>query len=122
MVHNRWVFALNTHHRVDSRLSTGTSSGFGREPVYIALARGDKVIATARSLEKIEDFPKSDAIRLMVLDVTEGLENIKRKVKEAVTWFGRIDVLVNNAGVSVKATVEEGGYDFSYVSWKMFAN
>ena len=46
----------------------------------------------------------------MELDITEGLANIKGNVNEAVTWFGQIDVLVNNAGVSVKATVEEGGY------------
>ena len=71
---------------------------------------GDKVIATARSLDKIRDFPKSGNIRLMELDITEGLANMKGKVNEAVTWFGQIDVLVNNAGVSVKATVEEGGY------------
>ena len=77
--------------------------------VYILLERGDKVIATARSLEKIADFPKADKLRVQQLDVTDGIEVIKKKVDEAVTWFGRIDVLVNNAGVGVHAIIEEGG-------------
>ena len=82
--------------------------------MYILLERGDKVIATARSLEKIRDFPKSENLRIQQLDVTDGVEAIKKKVDEAVTWFGHIDVLVNNAGVGIHAIVEEGGYVASH--------
>lgn len=87
----------------------GTSSGFGHHLVLIALSRGDCVIATARSLDKIQDFPASDKLRTMPLDVTEGFASIKAKIDEAVTFFGRIDVLVNNAGYGHKAILEEGG-------------
>lgn len=87
----------------------GTSSGFGHHLVLIALSRGDCVIATARSLDKIQDFPASDKLRTMPLDVIEGFASIKAKIDEAVTFFGRIDVLVNNAGYGHKAILEEGG-------------
>lgn len=73
------------------------------------LERGEKVIATARSLDKIQDFPKSDSIRLQQLDVTDGADKIKAKIDEAVNWFGRIDILVNNAGIGIHSIVEEGG-------------
>ena len=46
---------------------------------------------------------------IMQLDVAEGLNSIKEKVKRAVSHFGRIDVLVNNAGIGDQAIVEEGG-------------
>jgi len=88
---------------------TGTSSGFGKRLVAVALERGDQVIATARNISYLEDLPKSDNLRTMQLDVVEGLESIKRKVKEANLYFGRIDVLVNNAGIGSKAFIEEGG-------------
>jgi len=88
---------------------TGTSSGLGKRLVPILLERGDKVIATARSIDKLMGFPKSDNLRLQQLDVTDGAAIIKRKIDEAVTWFGRIDVVVNNAGIGSKTFVEEGG-------------
>lgn len=90
-------------------MSVGTSSGFGRALVLAALHRGDCVIATARSLDKIQDFPKSDNIRLMSLDVTEGFPSIKAKFDKAIDFYGRIDVVVNNAGRGYSAILEEGG-------------
>ncbi|RDX43110.1 NAD-P-binding protein [Lentinus brumalis] len=90
---------------------TGTSSGLGRALVYAALKRGDCVIATARSLETIEDFPKTDKIRLMQLDVTEGFARIQAKLNRAISFFGRVDVVVNNAGAGVPSILEEGGSD-----------
>lgn len=71
--------------------------------------RGDCVIATARSLEKIQDLPKSDKIRLMQLDVTEGFASLKTKLETAAAFFGRIDVVVNNAGGGMPCILEEGG-------------
>ncbi|KAJ8473653.1 hypothetical protein ONZ51_g7728 [Trametes cubensis] len=90
---------------------TGTSSGFGRELVKSAVARGDLVIATARSLGKIQDFEHIETVRTLQLDVTEGLSSIKAKVDQAAGYFGRIDVLVNNAGQGFKTILEEGGSD-----------
>lgn len=98
------------HFNTAPKHAPGTSSGFGHHFVLIALNRGDCVIATARSLDKIQDFPASDKLRTMSLDVTEGFASIKAKIDEAVTFFGRIDVLVNNAGYGHKAILEEGGY------------
>ncbi|KAJ3555237.1 hypothetical protein NM688_g2693 [Phlebia brevispora] len=90
---------------------TGTSSGFGKRLVPLLLERGDKVIATARTLSKIEDFPPSKNLRIQQLDVTDGAQAIKHKIDEAVQWFGRIDVLVNNAGTPLQSVIEEGGSD-----------
>lgn len=87
----------------------GTSSGFGRELVHAALNRGDCVVATARTLERIQDFPRTDKIRLLQLDVTDGFASIKAKVDSAVGFFGHVDVVVNNAGTGIPCLLEEGG-------------
>lgn len=71
------------------------------------LARGDRVIATARSLEKLEsivselDAQHADRVRTLQLDVTDGEEKIKTKIDQAITFWKRIDVLVNNAGTYI---------------------
>lgn len=88
---------------------TGTSSGFGRQLVLSLLARGDRVIATARRLESIQDFPRSDNIRVLALDVSWKEEQIKTVVDQAITLWGHIDVVVNNAGVVFMSLAEEGG-------------
>ena len=80
--------------------NSGASSGFGRCLVQSVLARGDLVVATARSLEKIQDFPPSDNLRLLQLDVSDSQEVIQARIDEAVKFWGRIDVLINNAGTS----------------------
>ncbi|KAJ7639917.1 hypothetical protein B0H17DRAFT_1010325 [Mycena rosella] len=90
-------------------LITGASGGFGKCLVNSVLARGDRVIATARSLEKMGDLPKTDSIRLLQLDVTAGAAALTGIMAEAVAFWGRIDVLVNNAGYGAKALVEEAG-------------
>ncbi|KAH9939302.1 NAD-P-binding protein [Epithele typhae] len=92
--------------------STGTSSGFGKRLVASVLARGDCVIATARNVEKLATvFPNPDRtrLRLVQLDISDPNEVIQQRVKEALGAWGRIDVVVNNAGYGVKAILEEGG-------------
>ena len=87
---------------------TGCSTGFGREIAKKVIAAGYKVAVTARNKSKIEDLivnNEENALAL-ILDVTD-----KSQVREAVTKtverFGRIDVLVNNAGIGYFSSVEE---------------
>lgn len=89
---------------------SGTSSGFGKRLVSSVLARGDYVIATVRNLESFT-LPEGDRtrLRIIVLDVCDTLENIQSAVAEATAVWGRIDVLVNNAGYGLKSLLEEGG-------------
>lgn len=75
-----------------------------------ALAHGDRVIATARSLDKVKDLPESNNLRLFRLDVTDSETAIQGVVADAVAVWGRIDVLVNNAGFGAPTILEEGGY------------
>ena len=85
-------------------LKQGTTSGFGRRLVKSALLRGDRVIATGRSSEKLQDLltscdPECRAnLRTLQLDVTDGITSLKAKADQAASIWGQIDVLVNNAG------------------------
>lgn len=86
---------------------TGASRGFGALMTKEALAAGDAVVATARNLktvvEKIGDHPNLYAV---ALDVTNEAQ-AKEAAAAAVERFGRIDVLVNNAGYGLLGAVEE---------------
>ncbi|GFF56550.1 uncharacterized oxidoreductase YusZ [Aspergillus udagawae] len=77
-------------------LITGCSSGFGRVFVEQILTRGDRVIATARRAESIEDLSSSGAAVLQ-LDVTSDQDNLNQTIAKAIAIYGHIDVLVNNA-------------------------
>jgi NAD(P)-dependent dehydrogenase (short-subunit alcohol dehydrogenase family) len=87
---------------------TGSSRGLGRKLVEAILAAGDKVIATARKPEELKDLSAmyGDNIRTVKLDVTSP-EDVKNAVSVAVETFGRIDVLVNNAGYGFLGAFEE---------------
>ncbi|TFK18208.1 short chain dehydrogenase [Coprinopsis marcescibilis] len=87
---------------------TGTSSGLGREFALEALARGDKVIATARpqSLGKLDDLKEKGAATLG-LDVTASLQELRETASDAVKIYGRVDALVNNAGYVLVGAIEE---------------
>lgn len=87
---------------------TGSSTGFGRELAEEVLAQGHKVVATARKPETLDELIKShpDTARTVRLDVTNKTE-VVAAIAEAVREFGRIDVLVNNAGYGLIGAIEE---------------
>ncbi|WP_329577481.1 oxidoreductase [Streptomyces sp. NBC_01361] len=87
---------------------TGASRGFGREIVEEALRRGHQVVATARRPETLRDvFPDAgDSLLAAPLDVTDA-DQVHDAVAQAINRFGRIDVLVNNAGHGTLGAVEE---------------
>lgn len=87
-------------------LITGGSSGFGREIAKVALARGDRVVATARNATKIADLKAAGATTLS-LDITSGDAETSRVVAQAVKAYGQIDILVNAAGYILEGAVEE---------------
>jgi len=91
---------------------TGASRGFGRVWAEAALERGDKVAATARKLESIADLNEKygEHVLTLELDVTNA-DQAKTAVEQAHAHFGRLDVVLNNAGYSLVATVEEASAD-----------
>ncbi len=91
---------------------TGASRGFGRTWTEAALKRGDKVAATARGAASVADLTErfGDAVLPLALDVTEP-DQAREVVAQAHAHFGRLDVVVNNAGYSLVGTVEEAGVD-----------
>jgi NAD(P)-dependent dehydrogenase (short-subunit alcohol dehydrogenase family) len=89
-------------------LVTGCSAGFGREVVLAALRAGDRVLATARRPETLADLQEAggERVRTAALDVTDPAA-VDAAVATALDAFGRIDVLVNNAGHGSVGAVEE---------------
>ncbi|RNJ59135.1 hypothetical protein D7B24_003228 [Verticillium nonalfalfae] len=88
-------------------LITGCSSGFGRELVKAATSRGDKVIATARKVRDLDYCLGTTNAKVLELDVTAPQSELDAKIQEAVALFGRIDVMVNNAGYVLSGVWEE---------------
>ena len=86
-------------------LITGCSSGIGRSLAEAFLDRGDRVVATARNPETIDDLASEHCL-VHALDVTDG-DSIVQATAAAVDWAGRIDVLVNNAGYGLVGPVAE---------------
>lgn len=90
-------------------LLTGCSSGFGKQLAAAVAQRGDKLVATARQTDRLQDLAERypDNVRLAALDVTrEG--SAAAAVRLAEEAFGGLDVLVNNAGFGFVGAVEEG--------------
>ena len=102
--------AQQTHNRV--WFITGASTGFGRLLAEEVLRRGGRVIATARSLEKVADLEAMypERAKAYALDVTDPAQVISI-VSQATACFAPVDVLVNNAGYGVTGAIEEVSED-----------
>lgn len=89
-------------------LITGCSTGFGRALATYTLSLGNKVAVTARNIADVQDIVAGNEANSIVLklDVTDP-EQIKTAVQQTLEAFGRIDVLVNNAGIGYFGAVEE---------------
>jgi NAD(P)-dependent dehydrogenase (short-subunit alcohol dehydrogenase family) len=87
---------------------TGTSKGFGRIWAEAALERGDRVVATARNVATLDDLVArhGDNVLALALDVTDKAA-VDAAIAEAHGRFGRLDVVVNNAGYGLFGMVEE---------------
>jgi NAD(P)-dependent dehydrogenase (short-subunit alcohol dehydrogenase family) len=87
---------------------TGSSRGLGHAIVEHALERGDRVVATAREPEQLVDLVAQygDRVKPVALDVTDAAQ-AQQAVRDAVEAFGRLDIVVNNAGYGDIAAVED---------------
>ncbi|MEU5048014.1 oxidoreductase [Streptomyces griseorubiginosus] len=89
-------------------LITGTSRGLGRALAEAVLEAGNNLVATARRTETLKDLAATygDRVRLVTLDVTDPAA-ARSAVQAAVEAFGRLDVVVNNAGYADMAAIED---------------
>ena len=93
-------------------LITGCSTGIGRGIAKAVLHSGDQAVVTARNISKIQEFEAKypDTCMALSLDLTDE-SSMKKAVEETYNRFGRIDVLVNNAGYGYRAAIEENEED-----------
>jgi NAD(P)-dependent dehydrogenase (short-subunit alcohol dehydrogenase family) len=84
---------------------TGASSGFGRETAKLFQQQGWNVVATMRSPENEQELSELENVLVTRLDV-QDLESVQNAVKEAIQYFGNINVLVNNAGFGLMGVFE----------------
>ena len=91
---------------------TGSSRGFGKIWTETALKRGDKVAATARNINSIAALKEKygDQVLVLEVDVTNASQ-VQNAMSKANEYFGRLDVVFNNAGYSLIGTIEEGSTD-----------
>ena len=91
---------------------TGASRGFGHLWAEAALKRGDKVAATVRNTEALEDLVAGygDHVLPLQLDVTDE-KNVAAAIEQAHQHFERLDIVLSNAGYGVMGAVEEASLD-----------
>lgn len=88
---------------------TGCSTGFGRELAKLILARGWNAIITARNTDKVKDLGEGYGPNALVLPLdVNNKDQVATAVAKAQEHFGKIDVLVNNAGYGYFTSIEEG--------------
>lgn len=89
-------------------LITGAAHGLGRSIAEAALRAGDKVVATGRNVAQLDDLVarSGDRVRALSLDVTDEAQG-RAVVRDAVQAFGRLDMVVNNAGYGESRPFEE---------------
>ncbi|PZO07558.1 MAG: short-chain dehydrogenase/reductase [Lysobacteraceae bacterium] len=87
-------------------LITGCSTGFGLELAKQCIERGYRTVVTARDPSKLQDLGATDQVLVLELDVTRP-DQAEAAIQATLARFGRIDVLVNNAGIGYFAAVEE---------------
>lgn len=87
---------------------TGCSRGFGKIWTEAALERGDKVVATARNIDSLNPLKEKYGKQVLTLplDVTSA-DQVTSAVQSAIEYFGRLDIVVNNAGYALVGTIEE---------------
>ena len=85
---------------------TGCSTGFGLELARQAIERGFRTVVTARDPSKLQGYGATDNVLVLKLDVTQP-DQVAAAIQATMARFGRIDVLVNNAGIGYFAAVEE---------------
>ena len=103
----------NTLHNMTKKpvwFITGCSTGFGRALAELLIGRGYRVVVTARQPAEIEDLARHGETLILKLDVTDQGE-VDTAIAAAEAKYGRIDVLVNNAGIGYFAAIEEGDED-----------
>lgn len=86
-------------------LITGTSSGYGKATAQLFLDRGWNVVATMRQVKSDSFNSQNDRLKVFPLDVTNS-ESVSKAIAQAISTFGTIDVLVNNAGIGVVGAFE----------------
>ena len=99
-------------------LITGSGSGMGRATAYVFAEAGAKVIASDINEEQIDevasDINSSNGSCLkQVLDVTNK-KNISEVISNVIKEFGQLDMLVNNAGISIPTTIDDENYEDSW--------
>ena len=88
-------------------LISGANTGIGLEIALKAIKEGDRVIAAVRNPAKIPDSLKNDSVSTIAFDLAWSQEKTNQFVKEAFASFGKIDVVVNNAGYAYMGGIEE---------------